>query len=299
MRRVAVIAHSGKTLDGGLVELRRELATYGIVDPDWYEVPKSRKAPKRVRQALARGARLVIVWGGDGMVQRCVDALASSKATVAIIPAGTANLLATNLGIPTDLRAAVAIAVGAHRRRLDVGLVNGERFAVMAGAGFDARMIAAADGPLKDRFGRLAYVWTGARSIRAKPFGARIDVDGKRWFRGDASCVLVGNVGALFGGVEAFENARPDDGALELGVVTASGAVEWLRTIARAAIDTASASPYTETTRARRRIRIRLDRKVPYEIDGGDRTKAKRLRIDLLPGAIEVCVPGEAVSAVA
>jgi diacylglycerol kinase (ATP) len=298
VKRVAVIAHAGKTLDGGLAELRRELAVYGVTSPDWHEVPKSKKAPKQVRKALAAGAELVIVWGGDGMVQRCVDVLAGTKATIAIIPAGTANLLATNLGIPKDLKAAVSIALGPHRRRLDVGRMNGEGFAVMAGAGFDARMIGAADGPLKDRFGRLAYVWTGARSVRVKPFEARIEVDGKKWYRGQASCILVGNVGELFGGVEAFEGARPDDGSLELGVVTAHGAVEWMRTIARAAIDTASASPYTETTSAKK-IRIRLDRKVPYELDGGDRTKVRDLRIRLEPAAVRVCVPGEAAASAA
>jgi YegS/Rv2252/BmrU family lipid kinase len=291
MKRVAVIAHSGKTLDGGLVELRRELAVYGITDPDWHEVPKSKKAPKQVRKALKRGADHVVVWGGDGMVQRCVDVLAGTKATVGIIPAGTANLLATNLGIPKDLRAAVAIAVGSNRRKLDIGRINGEAFAVMAGAGFDARMIGAADGPLKDRFGRLAYVWTGAKSVRVKPFGAKIDVDGKKWFRGKASCILVGNVGQLFGGVEAFEGAAPDDGSLEIGVVTADGAVAWMRTIARAALDTAAASPYTETTSAKREIRIRMDRKVPYEIDGGDRKKVRKLRIDVEPDAVQICVP--------
>jgi len=52
MKRVAVVAHEGKTLDGGLSELRRELAVYGITDPDWHEVPKSKKAPKEVRRAI-------------------------------------------------------------------------------------------------------------------------------------------------------------------------------------------------------------------------------------------------------
>ena len=297
-RKIAVVAHQRKTLGGGLDELRRRITDQGIGELFWYEVPKSRKAPKQVRRALKRGAELVIVWGGDGMVQRCVDVLAGTKATIGIIPAGTANLLATNLGIPKDLRAAVAIALGSHRRKLDVGRINGEHFAVMAGVGFDARMIAAADGPLKDRFGRLAYIWTGAKSVRVKPFQAKIDVDGKKWFRGKASCILVGNVGHLFGGVEAFENAEPDDGAFEIGVVTADGAVAWMRTIARAAIDTAAASPYTETTSGRK-IRIRLDRRVPYELDGGERSKTRALGIALERGAIRVCVPGEALSVAA
>lgn len=69
--KVAVIAHSGKTLGGGLPELRRVLAAEGVDEPLWCEVPKSRKAPTQVRRALDEGAELVIAWGGDGMVQRC------------------------------------------------------------------------------------------------------------------------------------------------------------------------------------------------------------------------------------
>ena len=95
------------------------------------------------------------------MVQRCIDALAGTGVTVAILPAGTANLLATNLGIPKDLAAAVDIGLHGRHRPLDVGVINGERFAVMAGTGFDAMMIKDADRGLKDKAGRLAYVWTG------------------------------------------------------------------------------------------------------------------------------------------
>ena len=71
---VAVVAHQQKVLGGGLPELRRQLASAGIDDPAWFEVPKSKKAPKRVRQAIDEGAELLLVWGGDGMVQRCIDA---------------------------------------------------------------------------------------------------------------------------------------------------------------------------------------------------------------------------------
>ena len=223
--RVAVIAHSGKQLGGGLDELRRVLHQRGI-EPRWYEVPKSKKAPKRVRRALEDGAELLFVWGGDGMVQRCAHEAAGTGATLAVIPAGTANLLATNLGIPKDLEAAVAVGLDGHRRKLDLGTINGEHFAVMAGAGFDAAMIRDADSGLKDRIGRAAYVWTGARNIRRTAVRARIKVDGDEFFDGDVSCVLAGNVGALFGGVTVFPEAEPDDGSLEVAVVTATNLLE-------------------------------------------------------------------------
>ena len=290
MKNVAVIAHAGKSLGGGLEELRRELRRAGVVDPYWSEVPKSRFAPERVQRALAEGAELVFVWGGDGMVQRSVDVLAGSGASLAIVPAGTANLFATNLGIPQDIAAAVEIGLRGRTRTLDVGKLNGERFAVMAGAGLDARMIESADGPLKDRFGRLAYIWTASKNLRTEPFEARIEVNDELWYDGPASCILLGNVGSLFGGVEAFDDASPEDGLLELGVTNAEGLGQWARTVARAAVGTTARSPFVQVTKAKK-VTASLDRKVPYELDGGDRKKVKKLKARVDPGAIAVAVP--------
>ena len=290
--KVAVVAHSGKTLGGGLLELRRILEAEQIVDPIWHEVPKSRKAPAAVRRALKDGAELIYAWGGDGMVQRCVDVLAGTEATLAVIPAGTANLFATNLGIPKDIRQAVELGLRGARRRYDVGRFNGERFAVMAGAGFDAAMLKDAGG-LKDRLGRVAYVLKGSENLSLKAFDARIKVDGVTWYKGPATCILVGNVGKLFGGLEAFEDASPDDGFLELGIVTAEGPVQWVRTIARTAVGSAGESPFVRVTKARS-VDVKLSRKVIYELDGGDRSKVKSFAVEVEPGAIWVCVPAGA-----
>ncbi len=290
MTSVAVVAHSGKRLGGGLGVLRETLAAEGIDEPLWAEVTKSRFAPECVREALDEGADLVFVWGGDGTVQRCINVLAGSSATLAILPAGTANLLATNLGIPIDLEAAVRVGLSGARRPLDVGVVNGERFAVMAGTGVDALMIKGADSGLKDAIGKVAYVWTGAKNARREPFEAKIRVDGHRWFKGEATCVLVGNVGNVLGGISAFEDARPDDGRLNVGVVTADGLWQWARTLSRTVLGDPTNSPFVERTTAAS-IEVRLGRKVLYELDGGDRKKTKKLDIEVEPGAISVCVP--------
>ena len=141
MPNVAVVAHNRKSLGGGLRELRKVLAREGVTDPLWFEVEKSRHAPECARRVVKQGVGLMFVWGGDGTVQRCIDAVAGSDTAVAILPAGTANLLATNLQIPAHLAEAVRIGLHGHHRRIDTGSVNGEHFAVMAGAGFDARMI--------------------------------------------------------------------------------------------------------------------------------------------------------------
>jgi YegS/Rv2252/BmrU family lipid kinase len=290
MTTVAVIAHQKKTLGGGLGELRRLLADRGFGDPLWYEVPKSKKAPKMARRAVDEGADLLLLWGGDGTQQRCIDAVAGSGVSIGILPAGTANLLANNLGIPIDLEGALEVALHGARRRLDVGVINGERFAVMAGVGFDAIMMKDADGGLKDRFGRVAYVWTGARATRAKARKMRVEVDGIKWFKGRASCLLLGNMGTLSGGLRAFPDAEPDDGLLEIGVVTAEGAVQWARVLTRLASGHAERSPLAHMTRGRE-VEVRLGKSLPFELDGGARTSTDRVKASVEPGAITVCVP--------
>ena len=290
MKTVAVIAHSGKTFGGGIGELRDLLDAAGITNPLWYEVAKSKQAPDCARDALEKGAGLVFVWGGDGTVQRCIDALAGSDVDVAILPAGTANLLATNLDIPKDLPAAVQIGLHGDRRPLDTGTLNGEHFAVMAGAGLDALMIRDADAGMKDRIGRAAYLVTGARNLSASPVRARIKVDGRKLYRGTVTCVLVGNVGSVIGGLKLFEGARPDDGLLEVGVVTAKTRLQWARTVSRVVFGRAESSPFVTTSRGAK-IRVSFDRPVACEVDGGERPKTQKLRITVQPGSIRICVP--------
>jgi len=289
MSTIAVIAH-GRKRAADLPKLRRELARRGVRDPLWVEVPKSKRAPKQLRKLLERGADHVFVWGGDGMAQRCIDTLAGTDATLAIVPAGTSNLLASNLGIPKAVGKAVDVGLHGRRRRIDVATVNGERFAVMAGAGFDAEMIDGADGRIKRRLGRAAYLWTGAKSLRVRPFEARIRVDGNRWYTGPASCVLAGNMGSLFGGVEVFADAEPDDGLLDLAVITADDLAQWAGTVGRTIAGHPERSPSFHMTRGRK-VKVKLDRKVLYELDGGDRTKAKKLKVRVEPKAVTICVP--------
>jgi hypothetical protein len=96
-------------------------------------------------------------------------------------------------------------------------------------------MISDADRSTKDSLGRAAYVVTGVRNLGARRVKATVEVDGTPFYKGKVSCVLAANVGKILGGIEAFPEARPDDGRLELGVVTAGNPVQWARTLARLA----------------------------------------------------------------
>ncbi len=287
---IAVVIHIGKTLGGGPEELRKVLLDAGYPEPLWYEVKKSRKAPKAVRRAVRDGASLVFVWGGDGMVQRCVDVLAGTDVAVAVLPAGTGNLLATSFGIPKDIAKAVAIGLHGERRNIDVGVMNGERFAAMAGTGFDAIMIRDTSSSAKETFGRLAYFESSIKALRARRVRMKIFVDGTVWFKGKASCALIGNIGTVTGGLKVFADAVPDDGLLEVGVVTAMHMWQWAEVFSRVALGHLSESPLVRTTRGKK-IVVELERKRPYELDGGARKKSRRLEVGVEKRALTLCVP--------
>jgi len=291
---VAVVVHAGKSFGGGLDELRQVLAEAGHSKLLWYEVAKSRKAPKAVRRAVAKGAELVFVWGGDGMVQRCIDALNGSEVPIAILPAGTGNLLATYLGIPKDVARAVEIGLHGTRRRLDLGVMNGECFAAMAGTGFDAIMVSDTDSAEKEKLGRVAYLRSSLKAMRARSVHVRIRLDGEVWFSGKASCVLIGNIGTVTGGLEVFAEASPSDGRLDLGVVTAKNAWQWVRVFSEMAVGRSDKSHLIDKARGRK-IDIKLKRKRPYELDGGARPRTKRLKVRIHAGAITICVPAPVV----
>lgn len=287
--KVAVVAHEKKVLGGDVDDLRAALADRGVTDPIWYQVPKSKKAPRKAKKALEKGAEVLLVWGGDGTVRRCLDAVAGSGVPIGILPAGSANLLAGNLGIAEDLDAALETALHGSVRVLDVGVLNDERFAVMAGSGFDAVMVRDAD-DRKDQLGRFAYILSGIKAMRTNRVRTTIDVDGKRWFEGWTSCILVGNVGVATGGLVVFPDAQPDDGELEIGVVTADGPWEWAHVFVGLIRRKADRSPLVRTTRGRN-LDVRLARDVPYEVDGGDRDPTDRLEIHVEPLAVAIRVP--------
>lgn len=293
-RKIAVVAHSGKTVDGGLDELRRRITDEGVGKLLWYEVPKSKKAPAKVRKALEKKPDLLVVWGGDGMVQRAIDVAAGTDVPLAVIPAGTGNLLATNLGVPATIAGAVEAAFHGEHRRIDLGKVNGEHFAVMAGIGFDGAMIRDADRDLKARLGKLAYVWAGIRHVGGEAPRAKVRIDGNKWFDDEASCVLVGNVGTITGGIHAFDDARPDDGWLDVGVATAQGALQWARALGTMAVGRSDRSPFVRMTRART-VEVKLASPLEYELDGGAREPAKHLTVEVVPSAVTVCVPAQRV----
>jgi len=251
------------------------------------------------REAVAAGARLVVACGGDGTVSEVASALAGTDVALGIIPLGTGNLLAANLGIPTKPEEALAVLADGADQRMDVGRIDGHIdgqnsgriFLGMAGAGLDSAMIEDAPEGLKRRAGWAAYAVAAARHLPDRIPAVTVHVDGRRTRHRDVSTLLVGNIGRLQAGLEPLPDAEVDDGLLDLAVVAPHGPLGWLRVFAalrRARPGTANPVVY----RARgQRISIRTRRPVPREADGEALPAAARTEIEVWQAALTVRVP--------
>lgn len=178
----------------------------------------------RIATAEAHGPH-VFVLGGDGTVMEVVSALVGRDIAVGVLPGGTGNQLARHLGIPLRVRRAVAALAGATHTQMDLGrLADGRHFALTAGFGLDAAMILGASSVLKRRIGVGAYFLSATRAVMGmRPFPVRIEADGKRFER-EAGLAMVANVGAVMDGRFGLgPGVRPDDGWLDVCVVSPRG----------------------------------------------------------------------------
>lgn len=265
--------------------LKAALAERGLTT-SWFETTESDPGPGPVSDALAWGADVVIVCGGDGTVRACSEGLARAAVPMAIVPAGTGNLLARNLDLPTAPADIVEAAIAGRRVVLDLGRVEGETFTVMAGAGLDATIMAETSSEAKDRFGVLSYIVEGVRHISDPPTEARITVDGGKSSTDSWLTILVGNLGQLRGGVDLFPDSQDRDGALDLLAIPAGGFPSTLGVGA-----SVLAGEDHEDLLRLKGSRFTVDFTSPsrYELDGEPRDPLPRLEFTVDASPLEVC----------
>lgn len=256
--------------------------------PSWVETTPADSGAGIAREAATGGAAYVVAAGGDGTVRAVAEGLLGTDVPLGVIPIGTGNLLARGLGIPLDPEEAVGVVLGGTTRTIDVGFANGRPFVVMAGLGLDARMAAGADRRLKSRLGFFAYVLAVARELRREPFAVEIRADGEALAQHRASMVLVGNLGELPGGVQAFPEADPTDTRLSVLTVRAFGVMGWLAAL----LECFRRHPHR---RARRHtaswLSVRTSEPVPYEVDGEECPSASYVEFTVRGAALRCLVP--------
>jgi len=174
----------------------------------------------------AEGNDIVVAAGGDGTINEVVNGLRLPGATLGVLPLGTANVFARELGIPLGLEAAWATLERCATRVVDLGVAEfGGRqrlFAQLAGVGFDARAVRSANWELKKRFGPLSYVWAGIVALRHQKDDVEVAAE-DTGVTARGAAVMVGN-GRLYGGAfRLFPDAKLDDGLLDVCVFERGG----------------------------------------------------------------------------
>ncbi len=241
-------------------------------------------------QALELGAAMVVAVGGDGTVRACAQALAGTDVPLAIVPAGSANLVALALGLPGRLEAAVAVAFGGRDRRIDLATAGDMTFAAMAGIGLDAAVVGATPAVAKHLAGWPAYAAAAVGQLHMRPAAFRLRLDGGAPLTGPARSVAVGNCGLLPGGFPIMPDAQLDDGMLDVAILAPAGPLGWAsigyRIIARSRRDDGG------LVRLRaRHIEIVADTELPRQVDGEVISPADSLSVAVRPGALLVRVP--------
>lgn len=240
-------------------------------------------------KARARGREAVIAVGGDGTVAEAATGLNGEPVALGIVPAGSTNIVARNLGIPNDPVAAAELIFRRPRtRHIDVGLCNGRRFLHMGGAGFDSRIFATTSKRLKRHLGWVAYLQGASQTIFAPPVRFTVIVDGAE-MECESPLVLVANGGSIIHpSISVLPGIRYDDGYLDVIIFTARRPVEIASTLGRFATRALEKSPHAIHLRGQS-IELKSHPPIPVQLDGDiiGNTPAK---FTLLPSALEIIV---------
>lgn len=265
--------------------------------------------------AVEEGSDLVIAAGGDGTVRMVALAVSGSRVPMAIVPAGTGNMLARNLGIPLLLESAVHRAFAGGDRLIDLcraemtypsGRTEHSGFAVMAGVGVDAGMIRRTRESLKAAVGPLAYVPAVLQSLGGgNSVEVGISLDDDPPVTTALHTFIVGNCSDLVGGIPLLPDALPDDGVLDAVCLRAQDVADWAGIGGKLAVDTvrgninallpgghparpSGATPSTMQYLAGRRITLEFAEPEPLELDGDSAGAVSSVTFDVMPGTLRV-----------
>jgi diacylglycerol kinase family enzyme len=285
----------------------------------WLETSEADPGIGQARKALAEGVDVVIAAGGDGTVRAVAQGLQNTGVALSLLPSGTGNLLARNLGLDVNtshLEASVDIAFTGYDSAIDVGVIDIDRpdgdtethsFVVMAGLGLDAQMIANTKPELKKKVGWLAYVDAIGRSLvdkRVLRLRYRLDGGELRFTR--VHTILIGNCGTLPGNIQLLPDAEIDDGLFDIVTLRPEGFGGWAQvwigivwengvmrrsTIGRKLLDLRQRPVRALRYLRGRRLEGRLERPEEFELDGDECGQIVGFRARVDPAALVVRLP--------
>ena len=295
-RSLVVICHGQRIR--GRVALERylavEAARRGCPRPLWVETSADAAGGPQASEALADGADGVLIVGGDGTIREVLGSLAGQPVPAAIIPAGTGNLLAKNLGIPLDAARAVKLALDGKAAPFDLLKVEvaGQApawSAVFAGIGADAAVLADTSVQAKSAWGPLGYLLAGQRHLTASAFHATVAVDGGEAEESDPSLLLFGNLGSLHPGITLMPQADPTDARLEVLIATPRDAADVRAMITGVLLGREELPRVTRLSG--RHVNVQVDSAPLMQLDGDVTGPAAQVTVSVAPGAVSLIRP--------
>lgn len=284
-------------VEGGVEAATEQLAAWahdaGVAAPHVVATTAEETGERQARDAVAAGADLVLSWGGDGTLGAVASGLVGTDVALGIIPAGTGNLLARNLGIPLDLASAAAVAFTGTDRRIDVVEVGlggtVVTSTVIAGMGLDADLIDAPE-ELKKAIGPAAYFANAVKLARTESMRVGVAMDGgqPQWFK--ARSVLIANVGGLMAGLDVAPEADLTDGLLRVVVLPLDRPADWVKTGARLV----SRRPVSDSSRivlTGRSVWVVTHFPQRRQVDGDVMEDGRTLQARVRPAALTVRAP--------
>jgi diacylglycerol kinase (ATP) len=296
---VVIVNPSKRRSDEALDAIRQACREAGLPSPTVLQTTVEHPGGLQAREAIASRAELVIAAGGDGTVREIASVLAGTDIALGVVPIGTANLLARNLGLrPSDLARNAAHAVSGHDRSIDVGRIwldipdqhnppHEAVFLVVAGFGMDAAAISKTSEVLKRRLGWVAYFDSLARRVFEISDRIEMSLD-----NGPARCMelrtlMIGNCGLIPAGIRLIPNAVLDDGMLDVVIMTPTTPIGWIpiagKILLRHKYKIASLLHHPA-----RNVTLRPSHPLAVQLDGDVIDAVSAARISIEPGALRI-----------
>ncbi|MCX6544051.1 MAG: diacylglycerol kinase family lipid kinase [Acidobacteria bacterium] len=276
-----------------LVEWTRAMLRRHGVDGSIAVIHGPGDGERLAREAVDRGAERVIAWGGDGTINSVATALVKTHVSLGIIPAGSGNGLARELGIPSRRASAMAVALGDCSRAIDAGTLNGHLFFNVAGIGFDAHVAHVFARAAGHRRGVMAYTATTVRELfRYVPSRYVVrDADGRVTREGGALFISMANTRQWGSGAQIAPQATPDDGHLDLVLVEARPPLLILAQLWRLYTGSVHRIGGTMTALVQD-VSVTASPAAPVHVDGEPLGMTSDITVRVIPGALLVRVPG-------
>jgi len=292
----AVVANPIRVEPGTRARITATCTSLGWAEPLWLETTVDDPGTGQARTAVEQGADVVLACGGDGTVRSVAQALAGTGVAMGLVPMGTGNLLAKEVGVPSDTAAATRVALTGDDRTIDVGRirVDGDEddrvFLVMAGTGLDAVVMENTGEALKARVGRLAYFISGFGAMFGPQTRLTVAIDDEPPMRRRSRTVVVGNIGTLVGGLVLMPAATFDDGRLDIVNVAPKGLAGWVAVLLRVMNRRRRGHRRIEHWQARSVV-ITTESPQAAQIDGDPIGEVSELRMRVDPGVLVVRIP--------